>query len=121
MTAPNPEHLRGVTARDGRFYAQYTTAMRNLHIGSYATPERAAIAARLFRYWCKVGYEPDSIPRTATSEPMAKKPDYVRVPDKLLTRAIFGTTLSTIDIINMAKEIKAQRILLYGRTRAEKM
>lgn len=120
MTRKNPEHLKGVYAKQGRFEAKTMLKGVSYYLGLYDTIPRAALAVRLFRHWCRVGFDPDTIPRKSTY--IGTYP-FRNVPDSLLNRVIDSAENgeawmpSQEDVLDMAKEIKRQRALRYSSAR----
>lgn len=62
LVSPKTLPLNVHQLRTGKYEAQMYAMHERFCLGSFETPQRASIAARLWKHWVQVGYKPWKIP-----------------------------------------------------------
>lgn len=110
----------GVYATWGQFGSGITVNNKRYYLGTYETPQRAAIKVKLFKHWLKLGFAIDQLPRLYEPE-IVQGPRYEPLENYKIQQVINSKgekQLSPDDMINLVTELQSLRIFKYGETKA---
>ena len=112
----------GVYVSPYGFTAGLTVDDKRYYLGVYKKAERALIKVKLFKYWLKLGFKIDELPRLYTPEVVvADRPQYEPITNYKLRMVIESKgekQLTPDDMVNIATELQSLRIFKYGEAKA---